>query len=62
MSDSVRAIEPAASAPHVDWDGSRYDRVSDPQVAWGRNVIARLAPRAHERILDLGCGTGRLTL
>lgn len=62
MSDSVRAIEAAASGPAVDWDGSRYDRVSDPQVAWGRNVIARLAPRAHERILDLGCGTGRLTL
>ena len=46
----------------VDWDGSRYDRVSDPQVAWGRRVIARLAPQPHERILDLGCGTGRLTL
>lgn len=44
-----------------DWDAARYDRVSDPQVEWGRRVIARLAPHAHERILDLGCGTGRLT-
>jgi trans-aconitate 2-methyltransferase len=44
-----------------DWDAARYDRVSDPQVEWGRRVIARLAPRPGERILDLGCGTGRLT-
>lgn len=44
-----------------DWDAARYDRVSDPQAEWGRRVIARLAPRSHERILDLGCGTGRVT-
>jgi trans-aconitate 2-methyltransferase len=44
-----------------DWDAARYHRISDPQVAWGRTVAARLAPVAGERILDLGCGTGRLT-
>lgn len=44
-----------------DWDAARYDRVSDPQAEWGRRVIARLAPRPHERILDLGCGSGRVT-
>jgi trans-aconitate 2-methyltransferase len=44
-----------------DWDAARYHRISDPQVAWGRTVAARLAPVAGERILDLWCGTGRLT-
>ena len=44
-----------------DWDATRYHRLSDPQPAWGRKVLARLAPRSGERILDLGCGTGRLT-
>ena len=44
-----------------DWDASRYHRVSEPQFDWGLRVIARLKPAAGERILDLGCGTGRLT-
>jgi ubiquinone/menaquinone biosynthesis C-methylase UbiE len=45
----------------TDWDASRYHRVSDPQFDWGQRVIARLKPVGGERILDLGCGTGRLT-
>jgi len=44
-----------------DWDAAKYHRISDPQLAWGRAVAARLQPAAGERILDLGCGTGRLT-
>ena len=45
----------------MDWNASRYHAVSDPQFEWGRRVLQRLAPKPGERILDLGCGTGRLT-
>lgn len=44
-----------------DWDAARYHRLSDPQLAWGRTIAARLEPAPGERILDIGCGTGRLT-
>lgn len=44
-----------------DWDAARYHRISAPQFDWGQRVIARLNPASGERVLDLGCGTGRLT-
>ena len=45
----------------MDWDAERYHRLSNPQLGWGRRVLERLAPVPGERVLDLGCGTGRLT-
>lgn len=44
-----------------DWDAATYHRLSGPQLAWGRRVAEGLAPSPGERILDLGCGTARLT-
>ncbi len=45
----------------VDWDAETYDRVSDPQFAWGTELVERLGLRGDEAVLDAGCGSGRLT-
>jgi len=44
-----------------EWNSSVYHRLSGPQVSWGKKVLARLRLRGDERVLDAGCGTGRLT-
>jgi trans-aconitate 2-methyltransferase len=44
-----------------DWDAQAYDRVADPQARWGRTVLDRLPLTGDERVLDAGCGTGRVT-
>ncbi|MFL5775097.1 MAG: class I SAM-dependent methyltransferase [Chloroflexota bacterium] len=44
-----------------DWDAGSYDSVADPQTRWGAAVLQRLELRGDERVLDAGCGSGRVT-
>ena len=44
-----------------DWDARTYDRVADPQTRWGSAVLDRLPLVGDERVLDAGCGSGRVT-
>jgi trans-aconitate 2-methyltransferase len=44
-----------------EWDGHAYDRVSATMEALGREVLDRLELRGDERVLDAGCGSGRIT-
>jgi trans-aconitate 2-methyltransferase len=50
-------VEP--NAP--DWNASAYHRISAPQTAWGLEVVERLQLSGKEKVLDAGCGTGKLT-
>ena len=44
-----------------EWNAVLYHQISAPQVSWGKKVLARVSLRGDERLLDAGCGTGRLT-
>ena len=44
-----------------EWDAVAYDRVSGPQFRWGVAVLQRLELAGDERVLDAGCGSGRVT-
>jgi trans-aconitate 2-methyltransferase len=61
----VQTIARAAGTVHyrhmADWNARQYHQISTPQQAWGRRVLDRIAFTGDETVLDLGCGTGRLT-
>jgi trans-aconitate 2-methyltransferase len=44
-----------------EWDARSYHAVSAPQTEWGRRVLSRLTLNGDERVIDAGCGTGKLT-
>jgi trans-aconitate 2-methyltransferase len=44
-----------------DWDAATYDRIADPMARWGAAVLDRLPLHGDERVLDAGCGSGRVT-
>jgi trans-aconitate 2-methyltransferase len=45
----------------TEWDAATYDRISDPMARWGGIVLDRLPLEGSERVLDAGCGSGRVT-
>jgi trans-aconitate 2-methyltransferase len=44
-----------------DWDAAAYDRLAAPMTRWGEAVVSWLDLEGDERVLDAGCGTGRVT-
>src|SRR5947209_3180232 len=46
---------------NTEWNSAAYHQVSNPQFEWGLKVLDRLHVRGDERVMDAGCGSGRLT-
>src|ERR1700681_4858586 len=45
----------------ANWDAGSYHQVARPHAAWGATVLDRLRLTGDERVLDAGCGSGRVT-
>jgi len=43
------------------WDATDHRDSSSQQKKWGRELLSKLSLRGDERVLDIGCGDGRLT-
>src|ERR1044071_3493163 len=64
MPNAKPETSPLASAARqtgVLWNPSDYAANSAQQQGWARELIARLKLRGDERILDVGCGDGKVT-
>src|SRR5690242_11743915 len=60
MNSAVSAPSATTTAQQA-WDPRHYDRAGAFVPKLGSDLIDLLGPRAGERVLDLGCGTGDLT-
>lgn len=43
------------------WNAAAYAANSSVQQTWARELIAKLNLRGNERVLDVGCGDGKIT-
>ncbi|GAA3599471.1 class I SAM-dependent methyltransferase [Kineosporia mesophila] len=46
----------------MTWDAGAYERIAPQLLSAAREIVAELAPRAGERVVDVGCGTGTAAL
>ena len=51
----------ASTSGPAEWDASLYDRRFSCIPSYGKDLLPLLDPQPGQHILDLGCGTGRLT-
>ena len=53
---------PHSLLPHMtEWNAAEYSRRSSLQEAMAQEVLALLDLKGAERILDVGCGDGKIT-
>jgi trans-aconitate methyltransferase len=51
----------SAATKKMQWNAADYAANSAVQQSWAREILAKLNLRGDERILDVGCGDGKVT-
>ena len=63
---TLRECKEALGIPHYEiamrWDAEKYDSTKAPQIDAGKDLIATAKVCDTDSILDIGCGTGKLTV
>jgi trans-aconitate 2-methyltransferase len=56
-----KIICPGRKQEMTEWDATDYARISELQAAMAEEVLALLDLNGPERVLDVGCGNGKIT-
>lgn len=46
---------------NYNWNAEEYFKSSSQQLKWGNELLAKLNLNGNEKILDIGCGDGKIT-
>jgi trans-aconitate 2-methyltransferase len=60
ISENTRMVSPN-SLPSFTWNAADYNKSSPSQQLWAQELIAKLGLIGIERVLDIGCGDGKVT-
>ena len=47
--------------PKFEWNAGQYAKHSSSQEKWAKELLVKLKLKGNEKLLDLGCGDGRIT-
>ena len=48
-------------SPSFTWNAADYHKSSPAQALWAQELIQKLGLSGHSRVLDIGCGDGKIT-
>ena len=54
-------MTPSDPSPAFTWNAADYHKSSPAQHQWAKELIAKLGLSGNERVLDIGCGDGKVT-